>query len=335
MATRRRHKKHSLFLAIHRIITLSVVFGLVALLAWHFMLPAPSLEAQVHQSPLSQVTIANATSSATSSHYQREKDIYNILLAGSDAGNGNADTIIVMQFNGNTGQINLVSVPRDSLIYREWSNFPKLNAGMSQGIEMLKSEVSYTLGIPLDFYVQIGLDGFIAVVDALGGLDFYVPQDMYHDDQGGFIIDLQEGQQTLDGRHTLELVRYRGYANADIGRTQTQQAVLKALALQGISLGNLTKVEEFWGIFQEHVNTNLETNDFLWFAKIVLANYADLDIQTLTLEGDGRGVYHGYSWCYELNQEKTLEAVNTYLNPYDQPRTLADLTLIRADHYNS
>ncbi len=323
----KQHKKHSLFLAIHRFFSLLVVFALGGMVAVHFLLPSPETESMPEVSPLGQVTSAGA------SHYIRENNVYNFLLVGSDAGDSNADTIMVVQLNGNTGGLHLISVPRDTLVYREWSSFPKINAAMSRGIAMLKAEVSYTLGIPLDFYVQIGLDGFIAVVDALGGLDFYVPQDMYHDDEGGFIINLTQGQQLLTGRQTLELVRYRGYANADIGRTETQQNVLKALLTKAVSLGNITKIEEFWWIFQEYVDTNMETTDFLWFAKTVLTS--GIEPISLTLEGDGRGVYNGYRWCYELDQAKTLETVNLYLNPYKTQRTLEDLCLQKASSYDS
>lgn len=325
----RRHRRHRFFLAIHRLFTLFAVLIIAVAVGLRFFVTAPTVGETVPAvSPLS------TGISADSAHYQREKNIYTFLLAGADNGNGNADTIIVAQFNGNTGGVNLVSVPRDTLIYREWSSFPKINAGMSKGMDTLKEEVSYTLGIPIDYTVQIGLDAFIAVVDALGGLEYDVPQDMYHDDEGGFIIDLQAGTQTLTGHQTLQLVRYRGYATADIGRTQTQQAVLKALAYQAISLENLVKIESFWGIFQEYVNTNLETNDFLWFAKILLANGTDFQMETMTLEGNGRGIYNGYSWCYELDQAKTLEMVNLYLNPYTEARTLDDMTLLRASSYS-
>lgn len=332
MAKRRKkrqyqHKKHRFFLAVHRLFMLCIIGGLAGAVALRFFLPSPETISMPDVSPLGQAT------SGTASHYVRENGVYNILLLGSDAGDSNADTIIVLQYNENSGALHLISVPRDTLVYREWSSFPKINAAMSRGIEMLKTEVSYTLGIPLDFYLQIGLDGFIAVVDALGGLDFYVPQNMYHDDQGGFIIDLKQGQQTLTGHQTLELVRYRGYANADIGRTETQQNVLKALLSDAISLGNITKLQEFWGILQEYVDTNLESSDFLWFAQSLLSS--DVEMISMTLEGDGRGVYNGTRWCYELDQEKTLETVNLYLNPYTEPRILADLCLLKATSYNS
>ncbi len=319
----KKHKKHRLFLGIHHALTFSFLSLLVSLLAWHLLIPSPQTQVAYPAS-----LPGSSASWGDASHYQRKNQVYTFLLAGSDQGNGNADTIMVLRFDGNSGELNLVSVPRDTLVHRSWSQFPKINAAMSKGITLLQEEVSYTLGIPLDYYVQVSLDAFVAVIDALGGLEFHVPQDMYHDDQGGFIIDLQEGLQTLDGRHTLELVRYRGYATADIGRTETQQAVLKALATQSLRLETLGKLDDLWEIFHSHVNTNLEYQDFLWFGKKLLENVSNFSLESTTLLGNGEAQYQGYRYCYALYPESTLETVNLYLNPYETPRKQEDMNLV-------
>lgn len=325
----RKKKRQAVYLKIHKFFVSISVFFLISLVAYHVFIPSSTREIPP---PVTHLTGEHIEEG--SSHYTRKAGFYNFLLIGSDDGHGNADTIMVVSYDSIGEKLNLISIPRDTLVYRTWSNFPKLNAGMSQGIETLKEEVSYTLGIPIDFHVQIGLDAFVDVVDELGGIDFYVPEDMYHDDEGGFIIDLQEGQQWLDGRHTLELVRYRGYVTADIGRTETQQEVLKVLTQKLISWKSFTKIEAFLNIFQEHVTTDISSSDFLWFAKNVLAD-SELEIHTETLSGRGDGVYGSYRWCYELDSENTLSTVNQYLNPYEIPRTLEDMILVSADNYNS
>ncbi len=324
MAKKKRKKKISLFMRIYRVLVLLSVLVIVSSVAWHFVVPAPPVAEYIPANLV--VDPGEEEISHPVSHTQRKKGYYTFLLVGSDDGHGNADTIMVVGFDTKAGTVNLVSVPRDTLVYRTWSKFPKINAAFSKGVEVLQQEVSYTLGIPLDFTVVIGLEAFVDVVDALGGIDYTVPQDMYHDDQGGFVIDLKEGTQHLDGRHTLELVRYRGYANADIGRTQTQQEVMRLLVGKLVSWNSLGKVEEFLAIYQERVDTTLATSDLLWFAKAVLTN-PNLQIATHTLEGRGDVNYNGYAWCYQLDPQKTLDTVNTMISPYEQPRTLEDLTI--------
>lgn len=324
----KRRQRNAVFLRIHKFFVSLAVLFILATVLWHFAIP---FYLNMETAP----TFATlSVEKFESSHYTRNDGVYNFLLVGSDDGHGNADTIMVVQYDSKGESLHLISVPRDTLVERSWSSFPKINASMSQGIETLKEEVSYTLGIPIDFYVHIGLESFIAVVDTLGGIDYNVPVDMYHDDEGGFVIDLQAGEQWLDGRHTLELVRYRGYATADIGRTETQQAVLKLLAQKLLSFSSLTKINDFLTIFEEYVNTDLSKEDFMWFGKQVLL-HSDISIYTQTLEGRGDGVSGSTRWCYELYPDNTLETVNTYLNPYKTDRTLEDLTLKSADNYNS
>lgn len=323
----KRRKRRKLFLRIHKTFVTLAVLIILGTFAWRFYIPIPEMTATPP------VATSTSTLGATS-HYVRKDGFYNFLLLGSDDGHGNADTIIVVGLDTRNKSLNLISVPRDTLVYREWSSFPKLNSAMSKGVDKITEEVSYTLGIPIDFYLSIGLDAFVAVVDLLGGVDFDVPETMYHDDDAGFIINLQQGNQWLDGAKTLQLVRYRGYATADIGRTQTQQAVLKLLIQKMVSWKNLTNYQEFIHIFQTYVDTNLETTHFLWFAKSLMST-VNLEVYSQTLEGRGDGVYNSYRWCYELDREKTLSTVNSYINPYTEDRTLEDMHLISANNYNS
>lgn len=323
----KRRKRRKFFLRIHQTFVTLAVLVILATFAWRFYIPTPEMTATPPVATVSS-TLGDA------SHYVRKNGFYNFLLLGSDDGHGNADTIIVVGLDTKNKSLSLISVPRDTLVYREWSSFPKLNSAMSKGVDKIMEEVSYTLGIPIDFYLSIGLEAFVAVVDLLGGVEFNVPENMYHDDDAGFIINLQQGDQWLDGAKTLQLVRYRGYVNADIGRTQTQQAVLKILIQQMVSWKTLTNYQEFLDIFQTYVDTNLETTHFLWFAKSLIAS-SDLEVYSQTLEGRGDGVYNSYRWCYELDREKTLAVVNNYINPYTQDRTLEDMHLISANNYNS
>ncbi|MFI3250097.1 MAG: LCP family protein [Eubacteriales bacterium] len=283
--------------------------------AWRFFVPTPDFE-----------TPTVTESVAVPEHLQRKEGFYTFLLVGSDLGGGNADTIMVVGYDTIGQRVSLLSIPRDTMVYRDWSKFPKINAALSKGLDVLENEVSTLLGIPIDFSLHVTLDGFVRLVDEIGGIEYDVPQRMYHDDEGGFIIDLHAGIQTLDGRHTLELVRYRGYNNADIGRTQTQQGVLKALALKALSFDSLGKIQPFIEIFQQEVKTDLSLSDMLWFAQSTLQS-ENLVMETATLEGRGDASINGYSWCFELDDLATLAMVNSMVSPFVMDRTLEDLSL--------
>ncbi len=310
-------------------------------LLWCLLVPAPTVGEAVTTLPtVDGTTTAPTVSDAVEPEdeslpvLERRDGVYNILLIGCDDGNGNADTIMIANYDTTDSTCNLVSVPRDTIIARSWSTFPKLNAAYGAGgATLVSQELSYTLGIPIDYYVTVDLTAFEDLVNELGGLDYYVPEDMYHDDEAGFIIDLQEGYQHLDGYQTLQLVRYRGYVNADIGRTYVQQDVLKELAKKALSWNSLTSVNAFIGIFNEKVDTSLSLADMLYLAQSAI--YVDISsgITTQTLEGRGDGVKNDQTWCYELDADSVLQVVNDCLNPYTTDLDMRYLNIEKADSY--
>ena len=183
---------------------------------------------------------------ALRSHQERKADFYTILVSGVDDGNGNSDTNILVAVDTAGGSIYGVSIPRDTKAVWNGESH-KINAAFgSGGIEKLADVIGDQLGIPVDYTVQVDLKGFVALVDAIGGVDFDVPIDMnYEDPYQDLYIHIPAGMQHLSGEEALKVVRFReGYASQDIARMETQQAFLKAVAQQTLQVSNLTKVDQ-------------------------------------------------------------------------------------------
>ncbi len=135
----------------------------------------------------------------------------------------------------------------------------------------------------------------------------------------------------------MEVARFRknndGSGYSDVGRTQTQQKLLVALAKKVLSWNNLTRINGFVEIFNDNVDTDLSLNEMLYFASQAVNLDPSTGVETATLPGRGDGVYRGYRYCYELDPEETLELVNRLINPYSQDLTLDDMNLAKADKY--
>lgn len=269
---------------------------------------------------------------------ERRQQVWTFLLMGTDDGNGNADTLMVATYDVKQQKVGVVSVPRDTIVEREWSRYPKINGAYSKGISRVKEEVSWLLGIPIDYYIKVDIKAFVALVDEVNGVDFDVPVDMDYDDPWqNLSIHYKKGMQHLTGQQALEVVRFRhnndmsGYS--DVGRTQTQQALLTAVAKKVLSWNNVDNIDNFVRIFAEYVDTDLKVKDMLYFASQAL--YLDLSagISTKTLEGRGDATYRGYTWCYELDKDKTLADINAMLNPYTTPVTDEMAHIVKADSY--
>jgi LCP family protein required for cell wall assembly len=256
--------------------------------------------------------------------------VYNILVLGTDNDGVRTDTIIVAHLDANTHTVALMSVPRDTLIYGDYS-VPKINAvygnaGQGEkGIVALEDKLETVLGFRVDGYVVVNLDAFEKTVDMVGGVDFDVPQDMYYSDPSqDLYINLKAGMQHLDGSHAEQLVRYRKYSAADIQRTKVQQDFLRALAKQVCSISTATKINELADIFYTYVKTDLTVGNMVYFGVQLLD--CDFDaMKTYTLPGEGIWISGGS--YYQLYASQVLEIVNESFNPYETDLKETDINI--------
>ena len=268
---------------------------------------------------------------------KRREGVYTVLLAATDKDGFRTDTMMVLCYDVPNQKVGVVSIPRDTLTVRASGKNPKLVYG-SGGVEQRREDIADMLGVPIDYYVQVNIKGFIALVDYLGGVNFYVPCDMDYDDPyQDLSIHFKEGTQHLDGQAMMEVARFRknndGSGYSDVGRTQTQQKLLVTLAKKVLSWNSLSKLNGFVEIFNDYVKTDLELEDMLYFASQAIYMDTSTGVETATLEGRGDGVYRGYTYCYELDQEKTVELVNQMINPFDGELSPEDMNLARAERY--
>ena len=326
---RRRQRKQPHTLQVFLIIVLVLLTACVLVKAFFLKAPeqkAAELPAQSaasdtdsQQSPEEQ-----AAQEALRSHLERKGRFYTILVSGSDDGNGNSDTNILVAIDTVNGYIYGTSIARDTKAVWNGKNH-KINAAFgSGGMEKMAEVVSDQLGIPVDYTVSVDLKGFAALVDAIGGVDFDVPVNMdYEDPYQDLYIHISKGMHHLSGSEALKVVRFRkGYATQDIGRMETQQKFLKAVAKQTLTVSNLGKIDEFVKIFQKYVKTDLTLGDLAWLGKEAISIGAD-NIEFSTLPG----VWNDHDNFIYLNKDDVLTLVNEHLNPYVEDRTADDLNI--------
>lgn len=257
-------------------------------------------------------------------------NFYTFLVTGIDNEGYHTDTIMVVSLDTAAKKVNFVSVPRDTQVDVDREH-KKINAAYAYGgTKELKRELESILGFAPHYYIRVDLEAFTKLVDAVGGVEFDVPQDMDYDDSSqDLYIHLVEGQQLLDGDQALQLVRFRGYFNADLGRMQTQQNFLKALAKEVLTPASILKIPTFLDIFQQNVKTDISLRDLQWFAQqaIKLNPATDITMQTLPHSDDG-GSYLGVYYLF-LSPEGVVNMVNKTINPYTTDITLEDVNIIK------
>lgn len=333
-----RNRRRSIHRTILIVITFLLLIAVVAVGAYKCIVKAPQLPEKATASMVQSESSEAGTSEMSESEDIEQPDVrkpnyYNVLVCGVDNGRGGSDTNILVGIDADANQIHCVSIPRDTLV-NVGRKLKKINAAYNiGGIDQLAEEVEMTLGVPVDFTVKVNLQGFIDLVNAIGGVDFNVPIDMNYDDPTqDLYIHFQKGMQHLTGLEAMEVVRFRhnndgtGYGTEDLGRIATQQAFLKAVAKKMLTLSNVDKIGQFAKIFDRNVTSELSVGNMAWIGTKAMDMGLD-HIKFSTLPGDGAGYYKGTSY-YTLDADGVLALVNEAVNPYDTPRTMDDLNLL-------
>lgn len=264
---------------------------------------------------------------------RRQDGVYTLLLVGNDDGNGNTDTILLGRLDTRAHSLNLVSIPRDTLINEDWT-IRKINAvywgdvaSGGSGIDALQAQLARLTGFEADCYGVVDLDVFMEVVDAMGGVWFDVPQALdYEDPWQDLYIHLQPGYQRLGGYEAMGLCRYRsGYADGDLGRIEMQHQFLSACADQFLSLGKIPNVKKVVSILSEGLETNLSAANIAYFIRQFLQCDAE-NIRFFTAPNHAATI-QGYSYAV-LEPADWLPMVNEYLNPYHEPVTADHVDLV-------
>lgn len=208
----------------------------------------------------------------------------NILLLGADERgmkNGEvarSDAMIVVSIDPVTKGIHLLSVLRDTYVDIPGYAKNRINAAITLGgPELAMKTVGNLLDLDIQYYFYADFQGFIALVDAIGGVDFYVEKDMYYTDKADnheFDIDLKQGQQLLDGDKALQYVRFRHDKLSDFTRTERQRDLLKAIASKLQSGWNLFNLPEILAKVTPHLETNMSPGDMLKLAALGLKSHS-------------------------------------------------------------
>lgn len=205
----------------------------------------------------------------------------NILLLGyRGEGDSNGglltDSIMIVSIKKSTGQVALISIPRDLYVEMPKTNAKlnykpireKINFAFALGEEVKrgagpifsKNAVSKVTGLYIDNVIAVNFNAFREIVDLLGGIDIYLDKPFTENEQfsGEFLIDLPAGKNHLNSSSTLYFVRSR-YTTSDFDRARRQQLVLMAIRDKALSLGVLGNPVKIYQIL-DSIGRNIRTD---------------------------------------------------------------------------
>ena len=212
---------------------------------------------------------------------ERWEGVYTFLLAATSPSSDLTDCMMAVTYDSREQTVRLLSLPRDTQIdavrVSDGGPLTHLNYVYAEnGVEALRAQVAGLLGYPIDYYVIIDPQGFVELVDAMGGVEFNVPQEMDYEDWTQDIhIHLDAGVQLLDGADALGAALFRhtsdsegrtlgGYPNGDLDRTAVQRELLAAVLERALSQPQ--HFPDYVSLFLEHVETDLTAPELLELA---------------------------------------------------------------------
>ena len=246
---------------------------------------------------------------------KKEEPVVTCLFLGV---NGNlTDFIMLGQYNPNTREIALLSIPRDTNVGNNSVDGKINSAYSSRGMDKLKKQVTEITGIEIDYHVLFKTKILRQVVDKIGGVTVDVPINMNYDDPyQNLYIHLKKGTQKLTGSQAEQFCRFRknndgsGYPGGDVERTRAQQKFIKAFISELLKVDNVSKIPDLINIVLEGTKTNVTLDVAKEYIDDVIALKTDR-ITTNTLPGSARmgksplGYMTSY-YYYDAAKTKTM-----------------------------
>ncbi len=313
-------------------VTMIVIVAFTALIAYSIFKTGTG-DGEISNNPLD--VIAEGVKSTLPE--LKERTVF--LVIGTDEDGTRTDTILLCCYNSTLNELDIISIPRDTLVEVDEDTFNKMNeewpepgqrgmkinavhhyGGKKYGVKLLEQQIEKMFGVKIDNYVKVSFEAFDYLVDSVGGIEYNVPMAMdYEDPYQNLAIHLKPGLQTLSGKQAEGLVRFRsGYSNADLGRIETQQAFMKILIKKLVNADTIfSNPKEYIYAFFKYVDTDVNVVDAVSYIS-VLKNFDSNNLYTYTLPGDIASDY-GFKGAYGLYEEETKQlSYDIFQKPSEQ-----------------
>ncbi|HBF36034.1 MAG TPA: hypothetical protein DDW50_01795 [Firmicutes bacterium] len=197
------------------------------------------------------------------------------------------DTLILTFINPLRHKIAMVSIPRDSLVNIPGHGLDRINdASVLGGYALTQKAITELTGIKVNRYVIVNFEGFIQLIDLLGGVEVNVDKKMrYGERSDSFAIHLDPGLQLLNGKKALQFVRFRNEPLGDISRVQRQRTFLKAVYKEVMKPESLIKIPRMMKLGKKYIKTDLSTSELIQLVGFSRKVNQETGIQTFTLPG--------------------------------------------------
>jgi LCP family protein required for cell wall assembly len=198
------------------------------------------------------------------------------------------DTLMLARLVPKTGEVKLLSVPRDLLVEIAPGEEDRINAAYAYGgIEQTIGALENYTEVPVDHYAIVDFAGFEAVVDAMGGVEVDVEDEFPPE------WNMEKGIQKLNGARALRYARYRDTACGDLDRIRRQQQLVAALRSKALRWNTVTKLPEIAKVINENVETDLGLEDAISLGRVLVHRGLNAQMTSTQLRGTPETLENG------------------------------------------
>ena len=219
----------------------------------------------------------------------------NVLVLGVDTRpddpkmGSRADTIMLVQVVPETGDVKLLSVPRDLYVEVESGRKDRINAAYNYGgIEETVDALENYSGILIDHYAIVDFEGFREVIDAMNGVRVDVGHGVFPEKW-----HMGEGVQRLGGRKALFYARYRGTPRADLDRMERQRQFVAALRSKALQWNIVEKLPASMKAMNENVQTDLGLDGAVALGQVLIRRGKHAEVISEQLQGKPKTLFDG------------------------------------------
>lgn len=247
---------------------------------------------------------------------QKDDEVINILLVGTDtrdpnADMGRSDSMMMVSFNKTQQKTTAVSFLRDTLV--EIDGYGKSRLGHTYaygGVGLTINTLNQTYDLDIQNYITINFENLVSVIDEIGGVTVYISEEEAEYYKKNGMPDIYAGEVTLTGSQALAHARNRTLGS-DFERTRRQRSVIYGIYRKIADEKDVSTLLPLIQYCMGQVKTNMEVGELYNLAKEVLA-VDDLTLQSASLPQDG--TYESISYQGMAVLEPDLEANKAYLN---------------------
>lgn len=248
-----------------------------------------------------------------------DKNSANILVLGVDIGtvgskNKNdpkrTDTIMLIHYDKINEDVEVISIPRDTLVKINGRNH-KINAAHALGgVSYAVDAVEKLLNIDIDYYGKVNYEGFREVIDSIGGVDMDINNNMDYDDESQNLhIHFKKGENVhLDGKKAEEFFRWRKNNNGtglkgDLGRIDNQHVFISKVVEKIKSPMIITRIPSILNTLPKYCETDMSGDEIIKYGYYI--SKAE-NINMNTLKGTAKYINRISYFIYSKSKNKEL-----------------------------